>query len=165
MPPISEADPAAAPSKATFNAKGRWQKGTSGNPAGYKKGSRHRATLLAEALLNGEADALIRKLIEAAKDGDPACLKICADKLLPNAKSRPVRLSLPVLSSVSDAQAALAAIVAGTAAGTILSDEAATLASIVSSFVKAIEVAELESRLVALEQANAEKRPGVHFNA
>jgi hypothetical protein len=64
---------------------------------------------------------------------------------------------------VSDAQAALAAIVAGTAAGTILSDEAATLASIVSSFVKTIEVSELESRLVALEQANAEERP--HFNA
>jgi hypothetical protein len=58
-------------------------------------------------------------------------------------------------NTIGDAQAALSLIVAGTANGTILSDEAATLASIVSSFVKTVEVAEIETRLVALEQASA----------
>jgi hypothetical protein len=119
------------------------------------KGSRHRATLLAEALLSGEADALIRKLIEAAKAGDPACLKICADKLLPNAKSRPVRLSLPVLSSVSDAQAALSRLVEGVASGEILADEASTISNVINSFLKSVELASLEERLLALEQASA----------
>jgi hypothetical protein len=69
------------------------------------------------------------------------------------------------LHTIGDAQRALSAIIAGTACGAILADEAATLASIVSSFVKTIEVAELETRLTALEQVNAEERPGVHFNA
>jgi hypothetical protein len=37
----------------------------------------------------------------------------------------------------------------------LLSEEAATLAGIIGSFVKTIELSELESRLCALEKANA----------
>ena len=66
-----------------------------------------------------------------------------------------VDLKLPELKTISDAQNALSLLIAGTARGAILSDEAATLASIISSFVKTVELAELESRLVALEKASA----------
>jgi hypothetical protein len=48
--------------------------------------------------------------------------------------------------------------------GAILADNASTLASIIASFVKTIEVAELEGRLSALEQANA-GAPGACFDA
>ena len=51
------------------------------------------------------------------------------------------------MRTIGDAQAALAAIVAGTTSGAILADEAATLASIISSFVKTVELNELETRL------------------
>jgi hypothetical protein len=44
-----------------------WQKGQSGNPRGTKAGSKHKVTLFVESLLSGEADALVRKLIETAK--------------------------------------------------------------------------------------------------
>ena len=40
---------------------GRWEKGQSGNPRGKPRGARNRATLLAEALLDGEAEALNEK--------------------------------------------------------------------------------------------------------
>jgi hypothetical protein len=66
-----------------------------------------------------------------------------------------VDLKLPELRTIADAQAALSLLIAGTARGAILSDEAATLAGIIGSFVKTIEVAELETRLVALEKAKA----------
>src|SRR3984893_770978 len=66
-----------------------------------------------------------------------------------------VDLKLPELRTIGDAQAALPLLIAGTARGAILADEAATLASIISSFVKNIELNELETRLAALEQANA----------
>jgi hypothetical protein len=118
------------------------------------RGSRHHTTLLLEGLLGKRGPELVEKAIELGLRGDTTALKVCLDKLIPSMKSRPYRFELPALHTIADAQAALAAIAAGTASGEILSDEAATLASIVSSFVKTVEVAEIESRLAALEQAN-----------
>ena len=66
-----------------------------------------------------------------------------------------VDLKLPELRTIGDAQAALSLLIAGTARGAILSDEAMTLASIISSFVRTTELAQLESRLSALEKASA----------
>lgn len=48
----------------------RFKLGQTGNPAGKPKGTRHKATLAAEVLLNGEAEALTRKAIELAKAGE-----------------------------------------------------------------------------------------------
>jgi Family of unknown function (DUF5681) len=38
-----------------------FQKGQSGNPTGKKPGTRHKATIIAETLLDGESEALTRK--------------------------------------------------------------------------------------------------------
>ena len=45
-------------------------RGYSGNPAGRPVGSRNAATEVAQALLDGEADALMRKCVEMALEGD-----------------------------------------------------------------------------------------------
>jgi len=55
------------------------------NPNGRPPGARNRTTLAAEALLDGEAEALTRKAIERALDGDPTALRICIDRILPHA--------------------------------------------------------------------------------
>ena len=49
-----------------------------GNP-GKPKGARHRVTLAAETLLEGEAEAITRKAIELAKAGDGPALRLCMD--------------------------------------------------------------------------------------
>jgi hypothetical protein len=49
---------------------GRWRKGYAPNRKGRPPGSRHRTTLAIEALLEGEAEALTRKVIELAMNGD-----------------------------------------------------------------------------------------------
>jgi hypothetical protein len=43
-----------------------FERGKSGNPKGRSKGARNQATFLAEALLDGEADAITRKVISKA---------------------------------------------------------------------------------------------------
>ena len=48
----------------------RFKPGQSGNPNGRPQGSRNRATLAIDALLEGEAVAITRKAIELALGGD-----------------------------------------------------------------------------------------------
>ena len=56
---------------------GRFQKGRLGNPDGRPKGSRNKTTLIAQSLLEGEAEALVRKVVQLALEGDLTCLRIC----------------------------------------------------------------------------------------
>ena len=56
---------------------GRFQKGRSGNPNGRPKGSRNKTTVIAQTLLEGEAESLVRKVVQLALEGDVTCLRIC----------------------------------------------------------------------------------------
>jgi Family of unknown function (DUF5681) len=143
-----------APAKARGKAP-PWQKGQSGNPAGTKRGSRHRTTLLVEGMYSGEAEAVTRKVIELALAGDVACLRIATDRLLPPVRERPCSFKLPKLETLNDASNALAMIIAGVTTGELLPSEGESLSNIVNSFLKSLELAELETRLAALEQAHA----------
>src|SRR5689334_3084270 len=68
---------------------GRFSKGQSGNPRGKPKGARHRSTLAAEALLDGEAEALTRKAIEMALAGESTALRLCLNRILSPRRERP----------------------------------------------------------------------------
>ena len=65
-------------------------------------GSRNKATLIVEALLDGEAEAIVRKVIERAKKGDLIALRLCLDRIAPPRRDRPVRFTVPELGSAGD---------------------------------------------------------------
>jgi hypothetical protein len=67
-----------------------FQPGVSGNPKGKPKGAQHKVTKAAMVLLNGEIQALTRKVIEMALDGDVSALRMCLDRLVP-----PLKATLP----------------------------------------------------------------------
>ena len=136
----------------------RWPKGTSGNPAGKPKGTRHRATMAVQALLEGEAEALTRKCIELAQKGDTTALRLCMERLAPAVKSRAVNLALPAVETAPDILKAQAATVQAMAAGEITPDEAATVASVLEAKRRAIETVQLEERVMRLEQQAEGKR-------
>ncbi|MGC2203149.1 MAG: DUF5681 domain-containing protein, partial [Stellaceae bacterium] len=82
------------------NPEGRFRKGQSGNPKGRPPGARNKATLAAELLLDGEAEALIRRAVELALEGDPMALRLCLERIIPPRRARPVQLGLaPVRSA------------------------------------------------------------------
>src|SRR5262249_19741622 len=58
-----------------------FQKGECGNPAGRPRGARNRTTLLMESLLADDAEAIGRKAIAMAKQGDMAAIRLCMDRL------------------------------------------------------------------------------------
>lgn len=131
-------------------AKTRGRPFAKGNP-GRPKGARHRATIAAEALLDGEAEALTRKAVEMALAGDGTALRLCLERVVPARRGRPVRFALPPLRTAGDASAAMAAIISGVAKAVITTSEAAELAKLVEAYLAALEFNEFDQRLRALE--------------
>lgn len=70
----------------TETIQGRFQKGQSGNPAGRPKGSLNQASLIVRELLADEAESITRKLIELAKNGELAAIKLIIERLMPPVK-------------------------------------------------------------------------------
>jgi len=122
-------------------------------------GARHKATIAAEALLDGEAEALTRKAVEMALAGDGTALRLCLDRIIPPRRERPVRFKMPALQSSADAVAAMAAIAAAVAQGHLTPGEAAELSNMVGNYVKSLEAAEFDERLRALEAKGFATRP------
>ena len=121
-----------------------------GNP-GRPKGARHRATLAAEALLDGEAEGLTRKAVEMALAGDTTALRLCLDRILPPRRERPVKFALPSLRKPTDAIDAMAAIAGAVSTAEITPSEAAELAKLVEAFVRTLEANDLDQRLRVIE--------------
>jgi hypothetical protein len=105
-----------------------------------------------QALLGGEAEALTRKCIDLAKEGDTTALRLCMERLAPAMKSRAVSLALPRIETAADILRAQAATIDAMARGEITPDEAATVAGVLELKRRAIEIVDLEQRLAKLEQ-------------
>ena len=140
-----------APANTGRKQGGRFQKGKSGNPSGRPPGSRNKTTLAVDALLDGEAETLTRKAIEKAKDGDIAALRLCLDRIAPVRKDRPVTFSFPLVASAADAAKASVALLAAVSAGEITPSEAVEIGRLLETYVRTLEITELEQRLNKLE--------------
>lgn len=129
-----------------------WQPGQSGNPNGKKPGTRHRATQVAEAMLAGELEEVLKTVLEAAKGGDLVACRIVLDKVLPSVKATLPAISLPDLKPgaglVQQAEAALQAAMTGQCAP----DAAAAILSAAAGLARLRETEELADRLAAIEQ-------------
>ena len=129
-----------------------FEPGQSGNPSGRPKGSRNKATLAVEILLDGEAEVITRKAIELAKQGDLGAIRLCLDRIAPPRKDRPIPFALPALGKAEDASTGLAAIVAAIASGELTPSEAGELSKVVDTYARALLATELEDRVTALEE-------------
>lgn len=138
---------------------GRFRPGRSGNPTGRPHGSRHRATLAAERLLDGEAEALTRKAIELALDGDLTALRLCLDRVIPARKSRPVDVALPKVAEAGDLPIMTSRLLEAISTGELSPGEALEIGKLADTHRAAIELADIEQRLAALEAAQGRQRP------
>jgi len=128
-----------------------FQRGAIGNPRGRPKGSRNKTTVAIEMLLEGEAEALTRKAIELALDGDMVALRLCLDRIAPARKDRTVSFDLPTILAISDLPQATASLLNAASCGDLTPSEARELGALVETHIKAIEVADLNARLELLE--------------
>ncbi|HBP90853.1 MAG TPA: hypothetical protein DD706_24565 [Nitrospiraceae bacterium] len=133
--------------------KGKWVKGQSGNPDGRPKGTKNKTTLMAQALLDGEAEALTRKCIQLALKGRPVALKLCLERILPPKKERTIQIDIQAPGRLEEIVQAMALIVEKVADGTLCPQEGNTLMGMLATTTKVIEAAQVEQRLTAVESA------------
>jgi hypothetical protein len=134
-----------------------YKAGQSGNPNGRPRGARNKATVMLEAMLDGEGEEVARKCIDLAKAGDTTCIRLVMERVLPPRKDRPVSLVLPKLETAGDAVTVTAALFAAVAAGEVTPSEAGELSKMVQTFVQAVETQQLEQRLSRLEASGVGK--------
>lgn len=128
-----------------------FQKGRSGNPRGRVAGSRNRATLAAQALLDGEAEQITRTAVEMAGDRDPTALRLCLERIVAPRRERVVQFALPPIKTPADIARAMEAVTAAIADGAITPGEAEAFARVVDIFMRAIDVSDFERRLQTVE--------------
>ena len=124
-------------------ARGRpFEKGNGGR----KLGSRNKTTQIAAALLEGDAEVLLRKAKELALAGDVTMLKFLLGRILP--RERPIVIDLP---QAADPVTALMGVIGAVAEGKVSASEGAALATLIKSYRRASEYSELTKRMNDLE--------------
>jgi|SRR5213596_3022994 hypothetical protein len=90
-------------------------KGPVGQSAGRRVGFRN--NFAAAALLAGEAEALIHKVIELAPVCNSTAVRLCLKRILPPRRDRMDRFVLPPIESEADIAAAMKAVTSALAGG------------------------------------------------
>ena len=135
-----------------------FQRGNSGRPAG----SKNRTTQLLEQLAEGEAEQIIQKVLEKAKAGDDACLRMLMDRLWPPRKGQPVKLNSPPLKTSADVLNAIRMLWSAIADGHLTPDEASALSLVAERSMAAISEQETLKRIETLEK-DRERRDATNF--
>ena len=135
------------------DANGRFVAGYSGNPSGKKPGTRNRATVLREALGDGEDIAAARIVIDKALSGDMVAARFVVGRLEPRPRGRPIELDLPEGTSARDIVAAYDVTVRAMATGEITPDEALQVSRVLDGRLRALKIAAREEISIRAEQS------------
>src|SRR5438045_3529744 len=118
-------DPHSAPS--ARDARGRFQPGQSGNPAGKQPGTLNHATRLKLLLPDEAYDRVARQLIDAATGGHLPSIRFLMERLVPKPRGREIDLDLPAGASRAER---LTVLVDQMCAGQISADEAKAMIAV-----------------------------------
>jgi len=137
----------------------RFQSGHSGNPAGRPPGARNKKTLAIEESFLERADEIVNDVIDRAKDGQPAAMRLCMERLVAPKRQRAIAIDLPVIETPEDARKALAAVSAALADGHITINEASALMGLIERALRlADRIAKMEKERQQDEHARAVER-------
>jgi AcrR family transcriptional regulator len=127
----------------------------SGNTFGKGRplGSSNKKTIFQEAL-EKDGEAIIQKIKQRALKADPVAMRLCMERLVPLAKEPNARFRLPVVERAADLTEGISAVTEAVAEGELSAHEGESVARIVESQRRNIEVEEFDARLRALEETS-----------
>jgi hypothetical protein len=125
---------------------------------GRPQGSRNKATIDLQEMLDGHGEAITRKCALMAMKGDATGMRLCMERLLPPRKEQPVKFKLSAVTTAAEVAAAVSTILQAVAGGQLTPAEGQMIANIVEGRRRVIETEELEARLQALESRSIKRQ-------
>jgi hypothetical protein len=130
---------------------GRFTIGNRGRP----QGARGRLAVLLEGIIEGQAEAITRQVVDLAAGGDMAALRLCLQRLVPSRRDPHVEFDLPEVETIEDAERASSAILAAVAQGDLTPGEGEAMMRLLVAHRSIVESGDIERRLAALEARSA----------
>jgi uncharacterized protein DUF5681 len=127
---------------------------------GRPRGSRNKTTVGLQEMLSQHGEALVKKCVLNALNGDKTALRTCMDRLLPVRKQSPVQFHLPPIETAAELARAQARMLKALSRGQLTPDEAESINNLLESRRRVLETEQLERRLTALERR--QKEEGLH---
>src|SRR6059058_4890853 len=105
---------------------------------GRPRGSRNKATLAAQALLDGHSEALIRKCLHMALTGDATAMRLCMERVLPTRKELHVSVARMRGRTAAEIAQTFDVLLKQLSSGQLTPNEAQTMTNILESRRRAI---------------------------
>ena len=142
---------------------GRFTKGNPGGPGGARRRPSELRRAAEEAITPEHVAAMVRKATSMGLQGNLGAMRLvfertCGRSAQAPVEAEPINLSIPRLRTAEDCNVAIERLIDGICKGDIDRDAAKLLIDAIQTRVKAIEVNELEERLVQLEQTTNQVR-------
>jgi hypothetical protein len=121
---------------------------------GRPPGSRNKVARVCQDTLDSHAEALTKKCLVLAFQGNPTAMRLCMERLMPARRQRTLQFKLPSLKTIDNVAAASEAVVNGVARGRLTPAEGQAFSGMLEGRRRTIETEELAQRIRALEELN-----------
>jgi hypothetical protein len=113
-------------------------------------------------LLDGHGEALMKKCMLDALQGDKPSMRLCMERLVAPRRDGSVQLSLPRIKTLADVDLAHERVLRAIQSGSITPAEGETVTNVLESRRKVIETVDLQTRVEKLEKSavDADSKPG-----
>jgi hypothetical protein len=139
----------------------QFQPGQSGNPGGRPLGARNKKTLAMEAVIDKKAEEALELIMRRARGGDPTCLRLLIERVVPTGTNRPLALELPKVQCADDAQVAFNMVIEAFGRGAITVREFSPMLGSVDRMARVAERIQ-QNREKERERYKGQRVHGIH---
>ena len=119
---------------------------------GRPAGSRNKSTIALQIMLDQHAEAILKKAVVMALQGEKAAIRLCLERLLPVRRHSSVKFKLPKLDSVADIAKAASKVIREVADGKLTAADGEVMTGMLERLRQAFDTVTLEERIGALER-------------
>jgi hypothetical protein len=121
---------------------------------GRPPGSRNKVARVCQETLDSHAEALTKKCLYMAFQGNTTAMRLCMERLMPARRHRTLHFKLPPVKTIAEVAVASQSVLSGVARGQLTPGEGQAFSGMLVERRHMIETEELDQRIRALEDLN-----------